>query len=242
MAYAVFEDATTMDQAHGSGTTGIAADYPGTVDADDIIFLGLHTSYATTWDTPSGFGVVNDSYNNALYWKRASGSESGSVTCATNSAATQTMYATMYRVSGAITTGTPYEQLSGANGTGEPITIATLAGDTTGPTRLCLNFNIMSDPRSGDDDAASYAELDDQTSTYGFDGAMHLYSYAQASAGNPGADSYNLSYDSGTWHSFVLAVLPIPVAGYLNDVIGVASANISTVNGIATANIDKVIV
>jgi hypothetical protein len=243
MAYPVFED--TGGIAGASSGTDITVNLPATVNADDILIIKLGgQSAAATWSTLDGdwTELFDETNGAALYWLRADGTEDGGSVLFTMSESGKTRTGCCYRFSGCITTGDPFEQEVDTATSYSAVDIPDLAGNTTGAERLVCSFAIVTDNRTGDNDATNFSEANDQTHVVGNDGAAHLYTYQQATAGKPGADTYNISdFGSDYIKVTVMALMP-PSAGYGNDVTTVGSANIGKVNGVATANISKVIV
>lgn len=124
MAAPVVESKGTA-AAVASGTT-VAPTLPGSVAANDVLFL-LANSYTgagannTTFTDPGGWTrVTATAYTNqffanngmvGLWWLRATGGESGTVTLVRGGTTTEVFQAQVYRVSGAETTGNPWDQV-----------------------------------------------------------------------------------------------------------------------------------
>lgn len=232
MAYPVYSSESSS-WGYNNGTT-VSVPYPASISTDDIIFACLQAKSAGTWTVPTGWtAVLSRTSYRVVMWRRATGGESGNKTF-TNSTS-QDLFGYMYSYSGCITTGTPYEQAAQYGGGASPYTIPALAGNTTGSERLCVCFtHISGRPPYGS--ATNYTAARD-TFTYGLsDSKIIVWEYQQASAGNPGADSYT----SNSYHRNILVALMPPASNYGNDVNGVAAANIAKINGVATADIEKV--
>lgn len=236
MAYPVYEDNGGID-AEVSNTNVYPA-FPGTVNANDILIANICTRSATTWNTPAGWTAIDVIGRRALFYKRASGSESGTETF-NNNGTNDNCYGIIYRYSGCILTGTPYEQYATANGTDTTVVIPDLAGATTGVERLCAAHTFSNNNFTAADDASNYSEQSDLQSSAGSDAAFFTYTFQQATAGLPGSDGFTQS-GSTFFITRLIALIPVPT-GYANNVNGVASANIGKVNGVATANIAKVV-
>lgn len=99
-----------------SATQSPDSTYPSTVNANDIIicvFIGSSDADANGTPPTGWTRLYNDSVGTGLYmgvfWKRADGSETGTLTWTTIFAASESGTSVMFTVSGAITTGTPVE-------------------------------------------------------------------------------------------------------------------------------------
>jgi len=111
MAAPVYEDNGGI---WGFVSNSTNAYYPGTVNENDILIIQMMSANGNDDHvTPSGFTKItsiaqstNATYS--WYWKRATGSETGSVICIRGSS--DGIFAVvMSRWSGAVTTGTPFE-------------------------------------------------------------------------------------------------------------------------------------
>lgn len=90
--------------------TSLNVPYPSTVNADDILIMVVwRTVTYQTFSTPSGWtSIDSNSYpSRRVWWKRATGSESGTQTVSITNAS-DTTFGIMMRFSGCITSGTPY--------------------------------------------------------------------------------------------------------------------------------------
>lgn len=128
--------------AHQSATevNSLNVPYPS-VQADDILLLQVTfraVSGVHDFNTPSGWTLIsqidcNGSDNTlyALFWKRATGSESGNQTVTKNSGggSPQEMAGRMTAWSGAVESGTPYTGTGTNTGSGTSITSAAISLD-----------------------------------------------------------------------------------------------------------------
>jgi len=236
----VFEEASTIASVvHWD----IYANYPSTVNANDILICKIGQNITgQSWSTGvSGWVEIYDASWGCVYYKRATGSESG--TAKFTSTKSNVQSAVIYRFSGCITTGTPYEQNANRAALDNNVDIPDLAGDTTGPNRLVIATVQITDDLYSNTGATNYTSQDEQVSSVNLGSANHLWTVAQAAAGRPGADSYGIEltgYDDMTIN--VMALIPVPAAGggYANDVNTVGTAAIGKINGVATADIGKV--
>lgn len=154
---------TASKSGGASGTPGaITPAYPGTVAANDIFFLWCAASSAsgsTSGDivAPAGWRQVATlggrssggafRINASLFWKRATGSETGTISVSTtHSASGETgFYGQIYRVTGCPTTGLPFEAVS-VFYTGEGNTTISYPGVALGGSgRTVLAFCAQND-------------------------------------------------------------------------------------------------
>jgi hypothetical protein len=135
----------------GSATAPTNVPYPTGLLLNDIAFLEVisreNSTTAHTVDTPSGWNVVGESDINAfarnrhaLFWKRLTGSESGTVGINRTPAygATDEFGGIISIWRGCIATGTPYEGLNTNNTTGQTAVGASVT--TTGPNQARGRF------------------------------------------------------------------------------------------------------
>lgn len=108
-----YEGVSTL-AASQNATGNIDITYP-TVNANDILVAQVAVNYSSaTWDQSiSGWNFIYETVagNNrlAFYWKRATGSESGSQSFTHGTAGTFYNYGVMVRFSGAETSGNPFD-------------------------------------------------------------------------------------------------------------------------------------
>ena len=82
MAYPAYED----NGGIADGTDyAVAVPYPGTVNENDILLVCVLDADNDSFDVPSGWAKITEDTSNAQasfawYWKRATGSETGSET------------------------------------------------------------------------------------------------------------------------------------------------------------------
>lgn len=112
-SYPVYKDSGSVTSAAGVADRNVA--YPATVNEDDILLIVMLDAEADTFTTPAGWASVHAQSDNAnlsvaLFWKRAVGTETGTVTVTSASAATGVIAGVMHRFSGCVTSGTPYEE------------------------------------------------------------------------------------------------------------------------------------
>lgn len=213
MAYPVFEEASTIS---ARTATSVLVNYPATVNANDILVIAVRTGGSGDWTTPSGWTRPGSYDNRSTFWKRATGSESGTIQVDCTASGAQ--YGVMYRFSGCVETGDPLEGfVETSYAASSTVNIEDLASNTGGTDRLCCAVTTVVDDLTGNDDASNYSEADDQTSGFFLDSAFHLYTNEQFLPGKPGADSYTMSGSAGrSLEIFALVpsnptVIPYPV-------------------------------
>lgn len=134
-----------------NGDVAFSVSYPSSIAFNDILLLSVITYEATsgtpTINTPAGWTLIDEGTIAATsglrfgtYWKRATGTESGSVTvtAANANSANDVKSGIMCNYRGCLSTGTPYEALAtnmanSTNPTGSSVT-------TTGSDRKVVNL------------------------------------------------------------------------------------------------------
>lgn len=223
--------------ATGYGTpSGIDLAFPGSVDINNILVASVFSKGFQNWGTPAGWTQISANGNHELHYLRADGTETGTVHFPMTTEYNP-RWGLMYRFSGCITTGSPFEAYAQGSATSATVSIPSIT--TLGLERLCVHFGQIRNDVGANNDATYYVEASEDLSTFMSDAEFDLYTYQKATAGVVPADSYTIG--ASTWHyRHVLALIPVP-AGYGHTVIGVAPANIGKVLGVATADISKVI-
>ena len=168
--------------ALGSGNAIV--DYPSTVNANDILILAVLNDVNCTFTTPSGWAVIqylnSSNASIVLYWKRATGSESGTETVIPDISPGQIICGIMSRFSGCKTTGTPFEAT-------EYYGIAVIQDvpapeiTTLGVNRLVVNF-ILEEDNWGYSVADNYIERYEELSGVGSGATMYCQTQAVATA------------------------------------------------------------
>jgi hypothetical protein len=119
--------------AVATGSSGVAA-YPAGIQANDIAIIYVHalaSSGSLTFNVPSGWTQIDQQQvavanrAHAAFWKRLTGSETGSVTVTTNIGATVTAGMTVWR--GCLSSGSPVE---GSNHAQQTVTTAVIGAPT----------------------------------------------------------------------------------------------------------------
>lgn len=132
--------------AVASGTT-VAPTRPSSLAANDIEFYVANSytgagSNNTTFTDPTGFTLitktayVNQFFANngmlGVWWRRAAGGETGTVNCVRGGTTTNVFQAQIYRISGCVATGNPYDAFTfftGSGGTSISYSSVTAAGN-----------------------------------------------------------------------------------------------------------------
>jgi hypothetical protein len=198
------------------GGSDLVITYPAGPQSNDIAFIHVVTAEGQgighNIECPSGWteaheGTYRDNFRHALFWKRLTGSESGTVTITITGGSTSfTVAGTITYWRGCVASGTPYEGL--ANAGGENGTVVSSAITTTGPNRrvLCFtNTDELNNPTPGSGWSQQFAYNTDQGPEAGC--TVQCLQREQASAGSIGAGSH--SVDSARWGSITLALLPL---------------------------------
>ena len=147
MAYPVFESYGQI----GTGTDySVDVPYPSTVNVNDILICAVMDADDDSFDTPSGWfkTVEFTSHSNmsvAYYWKRATGSETGTETFTSTKNAGQLVAGIMARFSGCATSGGAFDSTStyGITGPGTNVNIPSIT--TLGDERLVFNIVVIED-------------------------------------------------------------------------------------------------
>lgn len=162
-----------------SGTTSATPSYPADVAANDIVFILVGTHGATTLNdavyvAPAGFEIAAQATKRtstgtvrgrvALMWQRAAGGESGTVTVETTqtcgTANNCALHTQMYRITGAVTTGDPWDDIQTTDETaGAPgsATLTWLEVTVSGTERTLLAFVSQGDETPGAGTPTGYA-------------------------------------------------------------------------------------
>jgi hypothetical protein len=137
----------TSTSTTNGGATSITATVPTGVAAGDVVavLLGIGTISAVTVTPPDGtwtekgtplLNVANGATQTRIFWKRATGADSGTYTFGFS--ASETVYADVMRYSGCVASGDPIEaidaEVTTALGAVTPATTVT----TLGPNRLLV--------------------------------------------------------------------------------------------------------
>ena len=176
--------------------TSISPSYPPGVAADDMIFMLVINNQPNgigAIATPAGFAeAAQGRYSNsssidrgtaAIFWQRALGGESGtvSVTRTGDTGADGVFFAQMYRVSGAVLTGNPWDAVTPRYGPGNA-TITWDAVTVSGAERTLLAFAVQADNIFAGTPAGYAATVTGDATTAGTDAVLQLFDNANVSS------------------------------------------------------------
>lgn len=160
----------------------LAIPFPTTVNADDILVVQiLRRNAGLTYLVPTGWTEIYQSTSTtagSAFWKRATGSESGSETFTYDDGGTNTdlNFGVMHRFSGCVTTGTPYEDNQN-QGSSSQVTHDILAMTSTATNRLAIGLVYVGDNRSIVTDVVDYTNRFSEKTSVGNDGWHLMYDY-----------------------------------------------------------------
>lgn len=192
--------------AIATGSTSLSIDYYTGVAANHIaiVWVGAEST-PTIGDITDFTGLTQvDSTDSGgrLFWKRLTGGESGSVSCATTGGLNAR--GVMIGVSGAITSGTPYEGANTNTGNSATATSATIV--TTVAETFGIRCGYGAGSTAATDPPATWDERAESGTTFSFT----VDTKEIASAGTEAASDRTVG--SGTWVVQTLAILP-PAGG-----------------------------
>jgi hypothetical protein len=223
MAYPVYED--TGGIADGADYS-VDVPFPSTVNDEDILIVALLDADNDTFSVPAGWALIREDGSNSncstcWMWMRADGTETGTQTFTSQLDAGAGVYGIMYRFSGCIITGTPFEDpdqtlvLQNTNYTRPAVTTSDI--ERLGVCCVNIEDNVSPAPTAG------WTERVEQSSTLGGDAALQMQDKQIATATTETADTSTVG--GNDYHGVVVfALLPVPGAG--NDQI-VGSATIT---------------
>lgn len=216
--------------SNGTGAS-LNVTLPATIALNEIILLWAIAqntgSPNSSFGWPSGFAqiigaqILNSGGTHigygALGWKRATGSEDGTVVAITRSAggAGTVFYASAFCVGGAITTGNPYEVAGGgATGPVENSPNASTTGDFPSLTTLSSDPFILSGIMKGGLNGnygtpTNWTVISSNGTTSGSDAASDWDYRAPAASGSYDPASATLTTDADTgWVAIQVALIP----------------------------------
>lgn len=198
------------------GADNFTVNYPVTLSANDILLLHLSltddlgnadvSSITGGW-TLAGSAYANDTFGK-LYWKRATGSETGSETVTLTEIISGSAPASgvMSSWSGCISSGTPFEELTFANqGSGTNITGSAIS--TSGPNRRVVSFFSHPKIQTTGTNTNGWTEEYDLNSGAGDTTTMECCSKDAPSAGSVSACTRALAA-AGVTNAITLALIP----------------------------------
>lgn len=187
-----YEDKGAYNAYGGQVTNNVA--YPATINANNILIILVQAFGDRTATTPTNWNsLASTSANRSvfLFWKRATGSETGTETVTMSASVNSTSI--MMRFSGCVTSGTPYEELVNG-GHVSTNTQDTGAMTTTGAFRLACAIHTLSaayTPTTPSNYTLEFNEIQSGSNT-----SMNLFSQEVTIAGSVGAETVTTSSSS----------------------------------------------
>jgi len=203
MAYPIYQSTGGI----GTGTDyAVDVPYPSIVNADDILIASIMDADNDTFNVPAGWTKIDEdgTHSNlsvAFYWKRADGTETGSVTFTSLLNSGSLVAGIMYRYSGCVKYGVPYENSSGAKAVTQSTTFtANPSVSKTNGQRLGVAFLIVEDNTLVGiwNNAHGYSEDSSLSTSTGSDAA-----FAAASSEDSSADSVISSGNGNEYYSSI---------------------------------------
>lgn len=190
MAAPVFGTAGTY--LTGASSTSAAVPVPASVASGDIILVGLYKENTAAVTQPAGFTQVTNSpvattgsvSELSVWWKRASGADSGTYSFSwTGSAWTE---ASAIRITGGLSSGTPTEVNNFAQVSSATTTSPAVSGTTADVDRLLVWFGTNFDGGGTVTAPTGFTGRDGRTSS-GTPGTIAVATKTQAGAGTTGS-------------------------------------------------------
>ena len=205
--------------AANAAAGSINVPYPASIAANDILLLHVLTKDNVEINTPSGWsqdgtnGARNQgsTIRSEWFWKRADGTETGNLSVS-KASGTTLLFGRMYRFTGCITSGTPFD-VSGQNGLGANATVTPTdldppdAQDRLMVVLLAVGNDLVT-PGNYTGGTATVTEQTEAETNTGTDGTLQIATATHT------ADTL---FDFGTmtlasanaWIAFTLALLPV---------------------------------
>lgn len=191
-------------------SSSIDVDYPSIINNNDILFIQLVTYITTLTSAPTGWSIISTLEGSSRYsyllYKRADGTESGSVTLSCNSTS-YIKLGTMSRFSSCIETGTPYTSFTENNKLGSSLGNIPISSITSPDDSLCCSFAMLHNDPTVIGDGTYYSQMFAYAEGSCFpDGALCLFTYTPTSSTAP-ADSVTTN-NTSRMSVITLALLP----------------------------------
>jgi hypothetical protein len=245
MAYPAYASDGGIVNAFESDTINIA--YPSTVNDGDFLVIFSTKDMGiinNTIDThPAGFteGTIRVSsakssvyMTTKFYYKRADGTESGTVSMVWTTAAETYCSAIMYRYTGVVSGGYPFDFASGGQSTGASSTYTQYGGTTEGIERRLLGYTILYSSSTADT-VPAWTSRDTVNSA----GYYHkLQDRAVATAQTVSNGTGNITGTSSHWISFTLGLRS--GTGWPHKFLGVENFDIQEISGVDITDIAEV--
>jgi len=246
MAYPVYENSGSLIS---STSASVNIQYPSSISANDILIAvvakdGNNGSGNAT--APSGFTHVagtdgtGDNFQTKIYWKRASGSETGSVGFVWDNTPTTVTATIMHRYSGCITTGQAYYQVNASATAGSASSTATIPPCNTGSPyiqRLVMSY-VFVKANTSVATASDYTHATINVTTIGVDITFKSQYQQVPSSPSVPSDTSTLGASS-IWASYTLSLIPA-VTDWPHNYLGVDNADINEINTVEKSNIKAV--
>lgn len=181
--------------------TALNVPVPAGVAADDIILVVMSLDTATVPTPPAGFTQASNSGANAagiyqrVFWKRATGADSGTYNFTATGAANPTAVA--LRFAGCISSGTPLEATTSASNTSASTSTPAVSATTTGPDRLWV-WNGQGNANTTYSTLSGFTEVHENGAT-GFHGAVDVKTVPSASSSGSLVSTMGTSATSLAW-------------------------------------------
>lgn len=203
---------------HGASiNTTMSVPYPAGIQENDIAVILCYSESAVgtthTITTPTGFASISEQpvvlnyIRQGVFWKRLTGTETGTVSVPTSigsGAAQDGHSAVMFIIRGCVTTGTPYEAMATTSGQSTALTGSAVT--TLGAERLVAHLGTHRDS-STVTPAAGYTENLDISTTVGSDNGHAVYTKSVSTAQAEAAPTNTLSINE-RWRTVSLAFIP----------------------------------
>lgn len=161
--------------------------FPSTINANDILIIFAADADDDTFLAVTDFTWIDGdsadpNVSIGYWWKRATGSESGTVRVTSTNIAGNGIYGCMYRFSGCTTSGTPFEDptIEAVTQTVQPLVPQVTSG---GVGRLAVNFLGVEDDTSVTG-ATTYTQIASDIDLTGTDFGFWVYAQEIPSSGN----------------------------------------------------------
>lgn len=233
--------------ASAGTSTSVTPSYPASVGAGDIVFLLAISNQPVSIgviNTPTDWAeVAQSTYQDsaasnrgraALFWRRASGALSGTVTV-TRTGDTGTdgvFFAQIYRVTGCIGTGDPWDGTPAATYGPGNATVNFAAPTVSGSERTLLAFCAQADNASTVDPPSGYSGLATDTTTSGTDAELRLLYLENVSSGSATTATGG---ETEGWATFHLAVKPPPAGAALEAAVSTSVVSAAALTTAITA-------
>ena len=242
-----------IDNGGLSSTDGftITAEFPSPLAANDLLILTFckDGSDVVIDVAPSGFTFIHTTeisgggFTMVTYWKRAIGTETGTVYLTWNQSSDNITSSVMYRYSNVSTSGNPPLDygFGDASGGSPEATMDILGGNTAGNQRLAINVSMCFNTTGADDvsNASGYSESSELKSSIG---SYYITAKAQEqevpTAATIAAENSAITPNNALWVSDSYAI--IPGVGWPHNYLGVINANIGKIDEVAKADIEAV--